>query len=257
MDCDFMSIFNGNLPSFPMTENGEENPVFGKNTPVEHSHLNPKERVDLSNIRLSFVGFQRERTACTSRAGNESEAELENTSDIDLFDEIHSTRFSSVLEETKTQLVEYLPILTEEMISCAIIHAFSDNIEYTDHRGKSLDAPRRCLKNTESWINHRQGSVDKKQAIQFLQESLHTIFLCIRDNDLSAQHAVQIVLEIAAMLGLLEDINLTEDQDHPPGSPEPFSLEKQNDSPRCVMKHTSYHEYRKKLVTRGQRAESH
>lgn len=260
VDCDVMSTAC-NLTSRPMNENGEEKPTSVNHTSsYERCLSHPEEGSTLSNIRLSFVGFQRERTPSTLVPGTDPNAVAENATNVDVFDEIHSTRFSSVLEETKSQLMDNLPILTEEMISCAIVHAFSDNIEHPDRRGKSLDVPRRCLKKAEAWVKDRQGSFDKEQAIQFLRGSLRRIFLCIRDNDLSAQQAVQIVLHIAEMLGLREEDNLIEDQDHPPGSPEISSLvcvNEQADSPRCVMKHISYHEYREKIMKLGKRTESH
>jgi transcriptional regulator of met regulon len=166
------------------------------------SHRHRSNSADADNLvgrRLSLAGFQ--------PAGVLSRQSSRPTSSNDdaLLDELHSDPYSLVIEKLRLQLRDCLPAIDEEMISKAVINAFStypssDDAElYTD----KLQIEVELLCEAHQWILQHLGATDEYAQQEFLQKCLDKVFLQIRRENLaSSSRALRIILNVCTILGL-------------------------------------------------------
>jgi hypothetical protein len=143
-----------------------------------------------SDYRLSLAGM-----TCTCDNDNEP------------VDELYSGRYSAMIDTLRNQLMECLP-QTESMFSRSIIHAFSSSYtqaSYSDDRS-SLDTGNSktaadLVQEAREWVALQLGSTPADRE-QYLQEQMDAVFAHVRNQELSSDDALQIVLGIASVLGL-------------------------------------------------------
>lgn len=195
----------------PFAETPRYSFVDTPQTSQEMQYAMPEE--DLVCFRLSLAGLH------GTTSSSYSNSSCHTNSCDEQRDELHSHRFSSVLEDARSQLVGALPQITEEMVSRAIIHAFASDRKGT--RGRFCLHPFRDeyqeevdqVWKAEKWIQENtQEELNEELVLLFLQECLNDIFLLIRNEDLvSADQALRIVLSVGAVLGLQSSCPLPKD----------------------------------------------
>ena len=162
---------------------------------------------DLSCFRLSLVGLQSTSSSCSNSSCRTSSCDEQR-------DELHSNRFSSVLEAARSQLVEALPQITEDMVSRAIIHAFASDKK--NSRGRFCEHPFRDVYQeevdqvwrAEKWLQKHRNETTKETVLSFLQECLNDVFLLIRNEDLvSPDQALRILLSVGAILRMQSQLS--------------------------------------------------
>ena len=154
---------------------------------------------DLVGLRLSLAGFKP--AGVLSRQGSRPTSSYDDA----LLDELHSDPYSSVIEKLRLQLRDCLPAIGEEMISKAVINAFStypssDDAEpYTD----KLQIEVELLCEAHQWIHQHLGATDESAQQEFLQQCLDKVFLHIRRENLaSSSRTLRIILNVCSILGL-------------------------------------------------------
>ena len=159
-------------------------------------------------FRLSMAGF----------------ASSEKQTRYELQDELTSELNCSTLENLRARITASIPD-TEEMVSRAIINAFSDDRDsqtsfdsssscesYEQHEVQvEVDAYRE----TYQWINlnvdyaPRPDVEDQKQA--FLQKQMDTIFSHVRHERLTSDAAIRVLVTVAVILGRRINISFPRD----------------------------------------------
>jgi RNA recognition motif. (a.k.a. RRM, RBD, or RNP domain) len=213
-----MEYDNHRAPTSPYNDNRLDAESCSSRIPPVYT-LNDSDEVDaLSGFRLSLVGlYTLSRGLSSSHSSKSSD---------DHRDELHSNRYSSVLETVRSTLILCVPQVTEVMISRAIIKAFADSsvdgrirssfeseVEY--QRKYQDEADLFC--EAFEFVQSRQNQTNEKyqkDIKQFLQSILDETFLKIRHEEITSSNEVlQTMLSIMSILGLKvdESINIPVD----------------------------------------------
>lgn len=154
----------------------------------------------LVGLRLALAGFQPAGGVLSRQSSRPT-----SSNDDALLDELHSDPYSLVIEKLRLQLSDCLPAIDEEMISKAVINAFStypssdDDELYTD----KLQIEVELLCKAFQWIQIHSGASDESAQQEFLQQCLDKVFLQIRRQHLaSSSRALRIILNVCSILGL-------------------------------------------------------
>jgi RNA recognition motif. (a.k.a. RRM, RBD, or RNP domain) len=171
------------------------------------AHFNDSDEFDvLADFRLSLVGLRSSsRKLLSSRSLKSSDEHR---------DELHSNRYSSMLETVRRSLLECTPQVSEDMISRAIINAFADaniykrirahnEIEglYQDEGQEEVDAIYRAYSFSQM-RSENNAEPDKKNMQSFLQTILNEAFLKIQREEISSIDSA--VRTISAVLSVLK-----------------------------------------------------
>lgn len=169
--------------------------------------LDEPERVDspdadaLVRVRLSLVGLQ-------SVGGNVSRQSSARSSacDDELLDGLHSDPYASVIEKLRLQLSDCLPGVDEEMISKAVIYAFSTNCSPTSKSEAGFDKYQMevdLICEAHRWVLQYYRNRDERAEQEFFQECLNKIFLEIQNHHISScSRALGILISVATILGI-------------------------------------------------------
>lgn len=155
---------------------------------------------DLVDLRLSLAGLQ------PGVSLSRQSSKRSSSHDDELLDELHSSDpYSSVIEKLRLQLGECLPAIDEEMISKAVIHAFSTDPKSgkTEPALDKFQIEVELLCEAQKWVHQHLQGRDERAQQDFLQECLNKVFLQIHLEQLSScQRALRIIMSIAIILGL-------------------------------------------------------
>jgi len=152
------------------------------------------------NFRLSMVGLNKF---------------AQQTSEVR--DELHSELYSPILESLRTQISEYLPQL-EDMVSRAIINAFfvdpdvahdtlsSSSSSSSDGRSTKADpyqVEADTLCSTFEFVSrNRAKKEDEDLYLSCMQKQIDSVFIRVRNDELSPEQATRILLSAACVLEL-------------------------------------------------------
>lgn len=145
-------------------------------------------------------------------------------------DELRSELYSSALDEVRLSMTSFLP-QTEEMISRAIMDVFISSEDDTGHSSSSssLYVPRdeecchlevNALYETLEWIrlqDSKDDAWDEELVLAFLQKQIMGTIRQIRNEQISSQIAIRILVGVASLLELpfvrpmVQDTVLVED----------------------------------------------
>jgi hypothetical protein len=135
--------------------------------------------------------------------------------DLDIKDELRSDLFSSTLDYLRDELSSCVPV-TEEMISRAIIHAFSEDRDcdtssesysiQTDGYLDSSEVEADILGETFSWLKRSQPFISSceltDRKLEFLRKHVERMVSHVRHDRLKACVASQIIHRVALILKL-------------------------------------------------------
>jgi len=156
---------------------------------------------DLVGVRLSLAGLKPSADTDLSR---QSSKHSSSACDDELLDELHSDPYSSVIERLRLQLGDCLPAVDEEMVSKAVIYAFST--DPPSRESEPIDKYQvevELLRETQQWAHQHRRGRDESAEQDFLQECLNKVFLHIHQHHLSScKHALRIFTSIATILQL-------------------------------------------------------
>lgn len=163
---------------------------------------------DLVGVRLSLAGLQ---PVNLSRQNSR----FSSSCDDELLDELHSDLYSSVIEKLRLELVDCLPCVDEEMVSKAIIYAFStEPSSKAEHLSNKYQVEVDHLCEAHRWAREHRRCRDEAAEQDFLQSCLNKVFLQIHQEQLSScNRALRILISVATILGLGIDDSVYVPQD--------------------------------------------
>jgi RNA recognition motif. (a.k.a. RRM, RBD, or RNP domain) len=178
-------------------------------------HFNDSDDFDtLADFRLSLVGLGASSRALSSSQSSKSAEEQR--------DELHSNRYSSVLETVRRTLIECIPLVSEEMVSRAIINAFADSnldkrvracneieVMYQDQGQDEINSIWRAYDFSQRRTRNSTER-DQNDTQSFLQTILDETFLKIQREEITSVERV--VRTMSAVLSVLNlKVNLSQD----------------------------------------------
>jgi len=195
--------FDGLMDAHQEREEQEPSATRDHSTPTRYRTASPNNIDDFIEVRLSLAGLQ-PGVNLSRQSSRQS-----SSHDDELLDELHSDQYCSVIEKLRLQLGDCIPAVDEEMISKAVIHAFSSE----PCSGKSepeidkYQVEVDLLWEAHQWAHQHSQGRDERAEQDFLQECLNKTFLQIHRERLSSSNrALRILVGVGTILGLeIED----------------------------------------------------
>lgn len=161
----------------------------------------PNERTDLERYRLSLAGLDDQGPSFDQGIEEQQQQQLHR-------DELHSERFSPVVESLREVITRAIP-KTEHAVSRAIMAGFcsdassrnsSDSVSI-DGFAPPLEVEANLLRDTFYWIRGNRDECEEER-LRYFEEKLEEVMQYVRAETFDAEDASRVTLNMAAILGL-------------------------------------------------------